>query len=572
MSRLAALLSLAACSFSVIACSGSADDVPEPAPDGAVTAGETATRVLSLITQRNLQAHLDYLADDARNGRMSGTAGYQDAAAYVVRQFESLGLEAGGEEGWYQNVPMIGNRLDVESATVTLHRASGDLSLAWKKDFVMDADEVRDRTAVTAPVVFAGFGVHAPDLRYSDYDGLDVRGKIVAVFGGAPAHFPHNERAYHSSGRTKAEEMVKRGAVGQIGLRSRVDQKRMSWDHITLNAGVLQGMSWLDASGQAADYHPQLEGSALLGISRAADLFASAPITFEEALDAADAGRPLSTSLGIEATLSQKSSHERFSSPNVIGIVRGSDPSLRDEYVVFSAHLDHLGVGAPVDGDRIYNGFYDNAMGVAMLIEAARALAAMPKPPRRSILFITLTGEEHGLLGSDYFAHHPTVPSDALVANVNLDMPLVLNPIAGVIAFGAEHSSLQALIEPAVAAEGLALTPDPVPEQVLFIRSDQYSFVRQGVPSVFLVPGSASTDPSVDGRAAVRQHIQTHYHKPSDDSSRPVHWESALRFARANVRIGLAIANDDDGPEWNEGDFFRERFGRRRTTDRPEAP
>jgi hypothetical protein len=544
MVRPAALLTLAAFAGAAVACSRPADET------------------FALITQRNLEAHLGYLADDARNGRMTGTAEYRDAAAYVVRQFESLGLEAGGDGGWYQDVPMIGNRLDVESAAVTLHADGGDSGLEWKEDFVMGGDEVRDQTTVRAEVVFAGFGVHAPDMGYSDYDGIDVRGRIVAVFGGAPASFPHNERAFHSSGRTKAEEMVRRGAVGQIGLRSRVDQKRVSWEDVTLNAGVLQGMAWLDPSGQPADYHPQLEGSALLGVTGAADLFASAPITFEEALDAADAGKPLSTPLGIEATLRRKSSHERIASPNVIGIVRGSDPELRDEYVVYSAHLDHLGIGAPVDGDSIYNGFYDNAMGVALLIEAARAIAAMPEPPRRSILFIALTGEERGLLGSDYFAHHPTVPPDALVANVNLDMPLLLNPIAEVIAFGAEHSTLQAQIEPAIEAEGLSLTPDPVPEQVLFIRSDQYSFVRQGVPSLFLVPGSKSTDPSVDGRAAVQEHLHAHYHKPSDDSTRPVHWDSALRFARANVRIGLAIANDDGRPAWNAGDFFGERFGR----------
>jgi Zn-dependent M28 family amino/carboxypeptidase len=296
-------------------------------------------------------------------------------------------------------------------------------------------------------------------------------------------------------------------------------------------------------------------------VPTAEDLFAGAPITFKEALDAADAGTPLSTPLGIEVTLSQKTEHEQVTSPNVIGIIRGRDPALRDEYVVYSAHLDHVGVGAPVDGDDIYNGFYDNAMGVALLLEAARAFAAMPEPPRRSVLFVALTGEERGLLGSDYFARYPTVPSDALVANVNLDMPLLLFPLSDVIAFGAEHSTLQALIEPAVAAEDLALTPDPVPEEVLFIRSDQYSFVRQGIPSVFLVPGFTSKDPDIDGAAAFQEHLATHYHRPSDDQTRHVDWESALRFARANVRIGAAIAETEERPAWNEGDFFGERFG-----------
>ena len=545
---------------SLAACSPPAEETSRSAPD--VETGDTYTRSLSVITRENLEGHLDFLADDARKGRMTGTEGYDDAAQYVARQFEALGLTPGGDEGWYQNVPMLGRRLDIESAAVTVHKDAGDSELKWKEDFVMGGDEVRDQTSVTAEVVFAGYGVHAPEMGYSDYEGIDVRGKIVAVFGGAPERFPHNERAFYSSGRTKAEEMVRRGAVGRIGLRSRVDQKRVPWERLTLNAGILQGMSWINLSGQVADYHPQIEGEATFSVPTAAELFEGAPITFEEALDAADAGRPLSTPLGVEVTLSQETSHEQVESPNVIGVVPGSDPQLKDEYVVFSAHLDHVGVGAPVDGDDIYNGYYDNAMGVSLLIEAARAFAAMPEPPRRSILFIALTGEERGLIGSDYFAHYPTVPSDSLVANVNLDMPLLLYPLADVIAFGAEHSTLQQLIEPAVAAEDFALTPDPVPEEVLFIRSDQYSFVRQGVPAVFLVPGFTSKDPEIDGAAAFQEHLATHYHRPSDDSSRPVDWDSALRFARANVRIGSAIADAEGRPTWNEGDFFGDRFAK----------
>jgi hypothetical protein len=548
--------------LSIAACSRPTEEPAEPPPDADIPADDGAS--LSVISRENLAAHLAYLADDAREGRMTGTKGYDDSAAYVARQFEALGLAPGGDEGWYQNVPMLGRRLDIESAAVTLHTDGGDAELAWKEDFVMGGDDLRDETSVTAEVVFAGFGVHAPELNYSDYEGIDVRGKIVAVFGGAPASFPHNERAFYSSNRTKAEEMVKRGAIGRIGLRSRVDQKRVPWERLTLNAGILQGMSWINLSGEVADYHPEIEGDATFSVPSATELFAGAPISFEQALDAADAGKPLSTPLGIEVTLSQKTNHEQVASPNVIGIIPGSDPLLKNEYVVFSAHLDHVGIGAPVNGDNIYNGFYDNAMGTSLLIEAARAFAAMPQHPRRSVLFIALTGEERGLIGSDYFAHYPTVPSNSLVANVNLDMPLLLYPIADVIGFGAEHSTLQQLIEPAVAAEDLALTPDPVPEEVLFIRSDQYSFVRQGVPSVFLVPGFTSKDPAIDGGAAFQEHLATHYHRPSDDSSRPVHWESALRFARANVRIGSAIADADSPPAWNEHDFFGERFGKNR--------
>lgn len=516
---------------------------------------------LALIDRDGIEAHLKYLADDARMGRMTGTPEYDQAAAYVAGHFEKIGLEPGGDDGWYQQVPMLARRIDVDSARFVFHQDDIEKAQRWKEDFVMSGDAVRAETNITAEVVFAGFGIHAPDMNYSDYDGIDVEGKIVALFGGAPDSFPHNERAFYSSRLTKAEEAVARGAIGLLGLRSRTDQRRYTWQRISENAGMRPGMSWVNLSGETANYFPELQGVAMLNVLPAHELFSRAPISFEQALDAADAGTPLSTPLGTEITLARKTGHESITSPNIIGILRGSDPELAHEYVVFTAHLDHVGTGAPVNGDTIYNGMYDNAMGTSLLIEISRAFAAMPEPPRRSIMFIALTGEERGLVGSDYFAHYPTVPGDSLVANVNLDMPLLLYPLADVIAFGSEHSSLEQIIGEVVVEEDFVLAPDPVPEEVLFIRSDQYSFVKKGVPSVFLVPGFTSTDPDINGGELFNQHLQTHYHQPSDDLSRPIDWDSALRFARANVRIGHAIADADEKPTWNDGDFFGEKFG-----------
>lgn len=540
-------------------CGGADRDTGPATESGSPDPIETG---LAEIDREGIESHLRYLADDALLGRMTGTPEYDEAAAYVARHFEAIGLEPGGDDGWYQQVPMLANRIDVHSTSVVYHQDTGDAGLEWQEDFVMGGDTVRPETEIRAEVVFVGFGIHAPDLGYSDYDDVDVRGKVVALFGGAPDTFPHNERAFYSSRLTKAEEAVARGAVGTIQLRSRVDQRRYSWKRISENAGVRPGMSWVNLSGDAANYFPELEGAALLNVPAADDLFTGAPISFEDALDAADAGRSLSTPLGVEVTLARTTRHESITSPNVLGILRGSDPELADEYVVYSAHLDHVGTGVPVDGDTIYNGMYDNAMGVSLLIEAARAFKAMPEPPRRSIVFIALTGEERGLVGSDYYAHYPTVPSDALIANVNLDMPLLLYPLADVIAFGSEHSSLEGVIAEVVVHEDFVLAPDPVPEEVLFIRSDQYSFVKQGVPSVFLVPGFTSTDPDINGGALFSEHLKTHYHQPSDDLGRPIDWDSAVRFARANVRIGYAVAAEDERPTWNEGDFFGEKFGR----------
>lgn len=403
----------AVATFVIVLMAGCGQEAASPAPDATVNVtiddGESLALGLGVIESNGIEAHVRYLADDARKGRMTGSPEYDEAAAYVARQFEDIGLRPGGEDGgWFQAVPMLAAQIDVDSAKVVFHQDGEQKAQEWQEDFVMGGDTVRPETEITAEVVFVGFGIHAPDMNYSDYDGIDVEGKVVARFGGAPDTFPHNERAFYSSGLTKAEEAVKRGAVGMIGLRSRVDQKRVTWKRISENAGVRPGMAWINLSGDAANYFPELQGSATINISPAEQLFSRAPISFEDALDAADAGKPLSTPLGTEVTLARKTAHESISSPNVIAILEGSDPALSEEYVVYTAHLDHVGTGVAVDGDSIYNGMYDNAMGTALLIETARAFAAMPVAPKRSIVFIALTGEERGLVGSDYFAHYPT--------------------------------------------------------------------------------------------------------------------------------------------------------------------
>ena len=515
---------------------------------------------IDTISKEALANHLAYLADDAREGRMAGERGYDEAAQYVADRFAEMGLTPGGDDGWYQQVPLISYRIDEESTTLIAHRDGEDTELQYKEHFVMGGDKVREDTTVRAEVVYVGFGVHAPEVGYSDYDGVDVEGIIIALFGNAPATLPSEERAYYSSGRTKAEEAVRRGAIGMIGLRSRRFDEFVPWERIKAQAGARPGMAWVTLTGEPADYYPEIVGGASISTEVANELFAGTPISFEEARDATEASTPASVPLGFEVTLGRKTTHEVITSPNVVGIVPGTEPGLKNEYIVYTAHLDHNGVGPAVDGDSIYNGMYDNAMGSSLLIETARAFAN--SPAKRSTVFIALTAEERGLLGSDYYAHYPTVPSDAIVANINLDMPLFLYPVADIIAFGAEHSSLEGTVGQAIVAEGFTLTPDPMPEENLFRRSDQYSFVRRGVPSVFLKPGFTSTDPSIDGKAVENEHRKNHYHRPSDDLSRHIDWGSAVRFARANARIGYAIAGEKDRPAWNEGDFFGEKFGR----------
>jgi hypothetical protein len=512
------------------------------------------------ISEAALRGHLAFLADDLLQGRESGSRGYNLAALYVAARFESIGLEpAGDSDSYYQAVPLLRNQLEVESARVQITRGRKRSELLWGEDFLMRGDAARGESSVTAPVVFVGYGVSAPELGYDDYADTEVEGKIVLTLTGAPPSFPHNQRAYYSSGRTKAEEAVARGAVGLLRLRTRIDAERVPWERMRFHAGR-PGMRWVKKEGDPAGYFPGLRGSAVLSRSGARKLLARTGVELEELLDAAEKGRIESIELPVEVTLRRRTSHERVGSPNVAALLRGSDPELNDEYVVYTAHLDHIGVGAEVEGDGIYNGAYDNAMGVSVLLETARAFAELPEPPRRSILFLAVTGEEKGLLGSEYFAHHPSVPIDGIVANVNLDMPLFLSPLVDVVAFGAEHSSLGGTVGRAASAVGLELSPDPMPEEVLFIRSDQYSMVRRGVPAVFLVAGVKSADGGTGGTEVWREFLTTHYHRPSDDLSRPVDYPSAVRFTQANFLVGLEVANEASRPRWNDGDFFGERF------------
>ncbi len=513
---------------------------------------------LGSVSREGIESSLKYLAADEREGRMTGTRGYDEAAQFVADRFAALGMEPGGTDGWFQEVSLIARMTDIENSGVILHRVDGDVNLEWGKDVVIYADRLREENRVRAEVVFAGFGVHAPELGYSDFDGIDVSGKIVAYFAGAPATFPSTERAHFSSGRTKAAELVSRGAIGEIGLMSRLQERRSPW---TGRAGAPRGMSWIDENGDVADFHRELLGDAIFSRNSAELLFEGSPLTFREALDAADEARPISRDLRIEVTMYRRSIHERITSPNVVGVLRGSDPVLSDEYVVYSSHLDHMGIGEPVVGDSIYNGMYDNALGVSVTLEVARTLSSLSVPPRRSIVFVAVTGEERGLLGSDYFARYPIVPASDIVANVNIDMPMFLFSLDSVVGYGSEHSSLEGLTEAEAAKEEFELTPDPYPDEVYFIRSDQYSFVRQGIPAVYFAEGIGSTDPSIDGRAVQEDFFGTHYHQPSDDLSQPIVWETALRFTRAGVRIGYRIAMEDQRPTWNDGDFFGDKFG-----------
>jgi Zn-dependent M28 family amino/carboxypeptidase len=544
-----ALLLLA--SFGVAGCAVFAPAPPLPADADAA------------IRPEAIEAHMRFLADDLLEGREAGTRGYDLAAAYVASQFRLLGLRPAGDEGsYFQTMDLQAHRLVPGSARLVVHPATGGSApraLRVGDDYLMRSSPGRERSDVRAEAVFVGYGIHAPAFGHDDYDGLDVTGRIAVMLAGAPTSFPSEEGAHY--GATKPTHAAERGAVAILMLYTDQFERAFPWPVAQKTIAGRTGLAWVGRDGTPFDQAPTLHAGALVSPDAAAQLFEGAPRTYQQVRAEAATGAPKGFPLAVSLALAQRSIHERRASTNVVGLLEGSDPALRHEHVVMLGHLDHVGIGAPVDGDAIYNGAMDNAAGIAALLETARALASDPAGPRRSVLFLAVTAEEQGLVGADYFAKHPTVPKDSLVAAVNLDMPILLYDFTDVIAFGAQHSTLERVLASTLEEMDLALTPDPMPEQALFTRSDHYAFVLQGVPSVFLTPGIHSVTGEGQGARVTGDFLATHYHRPTDDMRLPIDFEAGARFARVNYRLLKAIANAETRPAWKAGNFFGETFG-----------
>jgi len=509
-----------------------------------------------------IRAHVSFLADDLLEGRAAGSRGHELAAAYVAAQFLQLGLTPGGDDGSYsQTVHLLEATAVLPGSAAELNRDRETVAFEYGRDYLPTADFLASTSTVTAPLAFVGFGVSAPELDYDDLAQLDIRGRIAVAFSRAPAKFPADQRAYYSWAGEKYANLIRRGAVGLITIDLPEQAARMPWDRRVAMSWVPQ-MRWLDADGQPTDAYPELKLRFSFNADAAAKLFAGAERSLESAFTAASASEPQAFYLPGLLTLSATTGLRRTESSNVLGILRGSDPRLKHEYIVVTAHLDHLGRGAAVNGDTIYNGAQDNAVGIAILLETARILSQMDARPGRSIVFAAVTAEEKGLLGSDFFVQHPTVPRKGIIADLNIDMPLPLAPVKDLVAFGAEHSSLGPLAQRAAEASRYRLSPDPEPDAVHFIRSDQFSFIRQGIPALAFITGNRSRDGRTDIAALKRAFLDNRYHQPSDDLSQPIDYIGAADLADIYARMLVEIANAPTRPKWNRGDFFEQKFGR----------
>lgn len=508
-----------------------------------------------------LQAHQRFLADPLLEGRETGTRGYDLAAAYVASQFAQLGLKPKGDAGGFaQAVPLKTARLAATPPVLELCRGTSCERLAWLDEFSTRPDIALARSEVHAPLVFVGYGISAPAFGLDDYAGLDVKGRIAVVLSGRPPQMPSEQGAHYGNARTKQELAARHGAIGVITLATKRSEIVAPFHNNRLFADSVS-MDWVSPEGRGGSDIPGMQAVASVSVQAAPRLLTALGREYAALIADAEGGRPLPRGeLGLTARLTRDSVHGQARSHNVVGFIEGRHPRLKHEVVVLSAHLDHLGK----KGDVVYPGAMDNALGIATLLEVARLQAHSATPPDRSILFVALTAEEKTYLGSTYFARHPPVPAAALVANVNIDMPILLHDFSTVVALGAQHSTLGAAVERAVRRLGLKTAPDPQPEQSRFTRSDQYSFVRQGIPAVILGPGGSSFDAREDGDALMREFRRLRYHQPGDDLTQPFHWRAVQRFAQLQWELLSEIARQPERPRWLPGDFFGELFGSRR--------
>jgi Zn-dependent M28 family amino/carboxypeptidase len=493
--------------------------------------------------------HVSFLADDRMKGRETGSPEHRQAAEYIAGQFREAGLKPGGTDGFFQPVQFRSRKIVEAKSSLALVRGGTAIPVVLGDEATFSM-RIEPAPSVEAPLVFAGYGLQVPEAKHDDLAGLNVKGKVVLLLTGGPSSIPGPLLAHYQN--TRWSYLRQAGAIGVISIQNPKGQD-IPWDRSKL-ARFLPSMAIADP---ALDESAGQQLAVTVNPASAEKFFEGTGHTFKELVTLSNAGQVLprfDIPASIRATVAIES--QSLSSDNVAGILPGTDPVLRNEYVVVSAHLDHLGVGSG-SGDAIYNGAMDNASGIATLIEAAAGAAARGGF-KRSVIFVAVTAEEKGLLGSRYFANVPTVPKAALVADLNTDMYLPLFPLESLVVQGLEESDLAGDLQAVARSRGLEVYSDPEPERNAFTRSDQYSFIRTGVPSVSLKVGFKKDSPEHD---IVKRWRTERYHAPSDDLSQPIDRQAAEDFNRLYVALVEAVANRPTRPAWNGDSFFR-RFTR----------
>ena len=495
-------------------------------------------------------AHVKFLADDSLEGRETGSEGLRKAESYVVDQFSKAGLQPAGIDGFYQPVKFVSREIVEKESGAALVRNGKVEPLTLGEDAYFGTRIDASAEETTAPLVFVGYGLKVPENNYDDLAGLDLQGKVVVYMSGSPADIPDALASHYQTIAERWKSLKQAGVVGIVAIPNPASMD-IPWSRMSLN----RAHPSMDLADPEFNETRGLKVAVTFNPAQAEKLFTGSGHKFVEVVELAKALKPLprfplAVSLKARATIKTTS----VESANVIGKLPGNDPTLKNEYVVISAHVDHIGIGEPINGDRIYNGAMDNASGVAVLLDLAAAWNAHAEQSRRSILFVVVTAEEKGLLGSKYFAAHPTVPPKAMVADINIDMFLPIVPLKVLTVQGLAESDLGDRAREAAQVFGVRVQPDPEPLRHVFIRSDQYNFIRHGIPAVMLGFGY---DPGSPDQRIFKDWLTNRYHAPSDDLSQPVDLASAALYEEVTRQLLISIANTDARPHWKPDSFFR---------------
>jgi len=501
---------------------------------------------------RRWWSHVQVLADDSMEGRETGSAGYARAAEYVIRQFREAGLQPAAADGFLQPVDFQVQQLDPMRSSIEIVRGHEVRPVHLGND-AMHVVSSATAEESEADAVFVGYGLTVPELNYDDLAGLDLRGKIAVFVRGGPSNMPPPLKAHFQSPEERADALRKAGAIGLVSIMN-PKIPELPWPRYA--SGLLMPRMDLRDRGSVG-YHP-LPTLIVFNPDSAGPLFDGSGHSWEEILAVLGSNAPLPRfALPIRIRSRVRFSQATASCHNVVGVLPGVDARLKNEYVVVSAHLDHLGIGTPINGDSVYHGAIDNASGVASILEIARGIHDTGASPRRSILFLAVTGEEKFLLGSEHFTAHPTV-SGPMVANINIDGVWSMFPLRALEVLGVEESTLGDDIRSLAAESGVEIHSAYEPDRVLFIRSDQYNFIKRGVPALFPQIGYFPGSPE---EKLAHEWTMLRYHSPADDAKQPIDPEAAARFNDLQRKLVLKVANSEDRPSWKPDSFFS-RFAR----------
>lgn len=515
-----------------------------------------ATQVADSFNTDRMRADLQFLSSDLFEGRGTGQRGGDIAAAYIATQFALAGLKPIGENNTYmQKVPLNGATLQPESTLKIIPSKGEEMNLKYLEDFVANSQTLKLEDCIDGAVVFVGYGVVAPEFKWNDYAGVDVKGKVILALVNDPPStdpkvFGGKAMTYYGRWTYKYEEAARQKAAG-ILLIHNTEMASYGWNVVRNSWSGEQAM--LD--NPPGQYALPMTGWISEEVAKKAAAVAGQDLGTLFAKAKQQGFKPMELPLRIQAKLITKV--RSLHAENVVGLLEGSDPNLKDEAIVYSAHYDHLGIGNPVDGDNIYNGSLDNASGTALLLELARVFAQSPVKPSRSMVFLSVTAEERGLRGSEYYGKNPRIPAKKTMLNLNYDGINLWGETRDVVLTGADRTSVWIVVQEVTGAMNLNITPEEHPEAGFYYRSDHFSFARVGVPAFSLDLGNDYPDKPKDfGEQKYKEYNEKHYHQPSDEFNPDWDYSGAKQIARLGIYLGWRVAELPGMTGWKSGDEF----------------